>query len=207
MANRLQSPPAAPERNRPAGPKQSPSVVSVVASPAPAARAGFDWGRLVVSRWLIGVIAITFLLEGAMIYWFRIRTPPETVALAGEIPLGTFEFNRSSPRENRLYHGRFDLFVRRSDPLEPAQQRQLAHDQQHLQQAVEETLRRMRFVDFTDPRLTRLKNRMLERLNDELGFDGIAEVLIENFKIEAAAQTAPSPISRPAEPPGTEAGS
>jgi hypothetical protein len=43
----------------------------------------------------------------------------------------------------------------------------------------------LRLADFTDYRLARLQARIEERLNDELGFQGVSEVLIANFKISA----------------------
>ncbi|HEV3418063.1 MAG TPA: hypothetical protein VG056_14655 [Pirellulales bacterium] len=163
------------------------------------AAAGFDWVRLLSSRWIVGAVVISFLIEGAIIYCLRLRSPNETAIVAGEIPIGTFEFSRSGAHDNRLYRGQFDLYVRVSDDLNSAEQRQFLQAERQLQQGVEESLRRLRTADFTDPRLTRLKIRVQQRLNDELGFEGISEVLIANFKIDARQPPVTSAASHDAE--------
>jgi hypothetical protein len=160
------------------------------------------------ARWLIAAVAISFLLEAAIIYWFRGRTPSDAPLVAGEIPLGSFEFSRTGGANQKVYRGQFDLFVRLSDQLDASQQQQFLREQPRLQQVVEETVRRLRLADFTDYRLSRLKARVEERLNDELGFTVVSEVLIANFKISAfqpirsAAPPSAAPSSdRPADAP------
>jgi hypothetical protein len=130
-------------------------------------------------------VAISLLLEAAIIYWVRGRTAADAPLVAGEIPLGSFEFSRTGGANQKVYRGQFDLFVRLSDQLDASQQQQFLREQPRLQQAAEETVRRLRLADFTDYRLSRLKARVEERLNDELGFPVVSEVLIANFKISA----------------------
>ncbi len=142
------------------------------------------WSRLFAWRWLIAAVTISLLLEAAVIYWFRVRTPDDAPMITGEVALGSFEFTRSGG-DNQIYRGQFDLFVRLADRLDASQQQQFVREEQRLQQAVEETVRRLRLADFTELRLTRLKDRVQDRLNDELGFNGVEEVLIANFKIAA----------------------
>ena len=115
------------------------------------------------------------------------------VVTLGDISLGRYEFDRSSPRDKRRYHGQFDLWVRVSGDLNAAQQRTFHDAEKRLRQTTEITLRRLRVADLTDPRLMRMTDKLQESLNDELGFDGIAEVMIANFKVEAAAPPAPPP--------------
>jgi hypothetical protein len=149
-----------------------------------AASLGSSWARFLTWRWLIAALAIILLLDATIIYWFRFRTADDAPAVSREIALGSFEFARSNG-EQQIYRGQFDLFVRLSDRLDRSQRRQFLREQPRLQKAVEETLRHLRLADFTDLRLTRLKNRVQERLDDEFGFDAVEEVLIADFKIAA----------------------
>jgi hypothetical protein len=64
-----------------------------------------------------------------------------------------------------------------------------------LQRAAEEALWRLRPADFADRRLTRLKNRLQQELNDALGFDAIAEIVVSNFVIEAKSAPTAVPSS------------
>jgi hypothetical protein len=161
-----------------------------------AASLGSAGSRLVTWRRLVAGLAILLLIDAAVIYWLRMRTRDETPVIAGEIAFGSFEFTRSSG-ENRVYRGQFDLFIRLSDRLDAREQKQFVREQARLQQAVEETIRRLRLADFTDLRLTRLKNRVQDCLNDELDFEAVEEVLVANFKI-AAFRTLPKPAQQSA---------
>jgi hypothetical protein len=180
MPNAAKTPPRGPE---PAGLPRRGDARALADAPA----AATGWRRIFTTRALIAGVVAGFLLEAAILYWCRTRTAPAAISLPKEIPLGVFEFTRSNGRDSRIYRGQFDLFVRLADDRTSAEQRKFVERQPELQKAVEEALLRLRAADFTDPRLVRLKNRVQERLNEELGFDGITEVLISNLAIEAKA--------------------
>ncbi|HEV2970950.1 MAG TPA: hypothetical protein VGY55_13340 [Pirellulales bacterium] len=204
MAKATKSPARGPERKPP--PARKVRSDAEVDAPVQSATRGFDWGNVLCSRWLVAAIVISVLIEGSIVYFLRNRTSNEMTPVAGELAVGTFEFSRSVGRENRVLRGQFDLYVRLSEDLTAAEQRQFLQAERQLQQGVEETLRRLRSADFIDPHLTRLKDRVLHRLNDELGFDGIAEVLVANFKIDTRQQAVISAASHDAEPaPGADA--
>jgi hypothetical protein len=145
-------------------------------------------------------VTVSFLLEAAIIHWFCFRTPDETPVITGEIALGSFEFVRVSG-DKQLYRGQFDLFVNLCDRIDASRQKQFLRELPRLQQAVEETVRRLRLADFTDLRLSRLKTRVQDRLNDELGFDAVEEVLVANLKI-TAFQPRPKVAQQSASPGG-----
>jgi hypothetical protein len=192
MPNPAKTPPRGPQS---AGlPRRGGAPAAADAGEAPAD--GSTWLRIFKWRWLVGAVLVLFAVEGAVLYWFRTRAASEVASLSKEIPLGVFEFTRSNGRESRVLRGQFDLFVRLTDELTASQQRQFVQHQPQLQKAVEEALLRLRAADFSDLRLVRLKNRVQEQLNDELGFDGIAEVLVSNFKIQAIAATIPPAAPR-----------
>jgi hypothetical protein len=170
----------------PTGARRSePAIAGVAETSESAPRA--PWHRLFSARWWIGLAAIALVSEAAIIFWIRSKAASPELPVTNEIVLGTFEFNRSNGRENRAYRGQFDLSIRLAGELTPADRRRVADQRPELQRAAEEALWRLRPVDFTDRRLTRLKARLQQQLNDAVGFDAIAEILISNFTIEARA--------------------
>jgi flagellar basal body-associated protein FliL len=192
MSNPTKTPPRGPQSAGLPRRGGAPAVGDAGETPT----ANSTWRDVSMWKWLIGALLVVFVVEGAILYWFRTRAAPDAASLPKEIPLGVFEFTRSNGRESRVLRGQFDLFVRMTDELTASQQRQFVQHQPQLQKAVEEALLRLRAADFSDLRLVRLKNRVQEQLNDELGFDGIAEVLISNFKIQATAATIPPAAPR-----------
>ncbi len=140
--------------------------------------------RALASRWLIGIVVAGLIAEVAIVLWLRHRVPADSPPLPAEVAIGTFEFNRSSSRDSRLYHGQFDVSLRPAD-LDNNQRAAVREAQRRFPKAVEEAIRRVRAADFLDPHLTRLTDRIMRQLNEELGFDGIEEVMISNFAIQA----------------------
>jgi hypothetical protein len=49
-------------------------------------------------------------------------------------------------------------------------------------------------VDFADRRLTRLKARLQQQLNDAVGFEAIGEIVISNFAVEAIPIATATPL-------------
>lgn len=141
---------------------------------------------------MLTVIAVSLLLEVALVVTLHSRTPAAVPLLPKDIAIGRFEFNRSNSRDNRVYRGQFDLALHPAENLNSDARQQFVECQPRFAAAVEEAIRRVRAVDFIDPRLTRLKDRIERQLNDELGFEGIGEVEISNFTIEAKPLPAPA---------------
>jgi len=115
--------------------------------------------------------------------------------------LGTFEYNRINPRDKQIKHGQFVVTLRLAEKLDAAKFREVHNQEKGLQAAVEEAMRRLRASDYADPRFVRLKNRFQERLNEELGFDGIEEVLVANVpEAIEPEQTGPEQSADPQAP-------
>jgi hypothetical protein len=111
--------------------------------------------------------------------------------------LGEFEFSRFSPRDKQLKHGQILVTLHLAANLDAAKFRRVHDQEKDLQAAVEEAMRRMRASDFADARSMRLKNHIQERLNDELGFEGIDEVVVSSVPDQIA------PDQATAEPQGS----
>ena len=92
--------------------------------------------------------------------------------------LGTFEYNRVSSHDKQAKRGQLDVTLHLAANLDAAKYREVHNREKELQAAVEDAMRHLRASDLADPRLVRLRNRFQERLNDELGFDGIDEVIV-----------------------------
>ncbi len=121
------------------------------------------------------------------VYWLTHRRPASGTPspIGRDLVLGAFEFDRPNTHDKAMYHGQFNLKLLFSEGLNVNQKKQIDRDQTRLQSAVEAGLRRVRFADFMESRLMRLKSRLLTQLNEELGFDGVADVILDDYKFEA----------------------
>jgi hypothetical protein len=180
MPNSTKPPPRANEPPR----RERHTNATTAQAPEDASLPGSGWRALGSFRWLIAAAAGTLIIEAAFLLWLRSRGSSPEPPAPNEIALGTFDFSRSNTRDNRSYRGQFDLSVRLSDDLSSSERRRVADERPQLQRAAEEALWRLRPVDFADRRLTRLKDRLQQQLNDALGFEAIAEVVVSNFMIE-----------------------
>jgi hypothetical protein len=203
MAHSTKPPPRANEPPRRA--RHTDATTAAAAEEAPP-RQSSRWQALGSIRWLVAVAAIVLVVDAVVVIWHHSKGAAPESPLSNEIALGTFDFNRSNARDNRAYRGQFDLSIRLADNLSPVDRRRVADERPQLQRAAEEALWRLRPVDFSDRRLTRLKDRLQQQLNDELGFEAVAEVLVSNFTIEprALAPTAPPRRGISADPKPSE---
>jgi len=174
------------------------SAAATLEAPAPVAKPLARWAFLLSPRWLLGLGAASLLIQGGAYYWFHKRTAEAPPAVGREMKLGSFEYGRFNTREKQFQRGRFDLSVRLVENLGTSQRRQLEHQEQRFQQAVEETMRRARAADFNDPRFIRLRNHIQQRLNDELGFDWADEVMVNNPMVERPKDEAAASPADPA---------
>jgi flagellar basal body-associated protein FliL len=148
----------------------------------------------------MGILAVSVLVDAAAWYWLRARSAAVSSADKDQVVrLGTFEFNRVNPHDQRLYHGQFDVSIHLADELDAAHVRDVARQLRELQRTVTATLMRLRASDFSDPHLLRLKDRLQERLNDALGFEAIDNLLIDNLSVERLERVAPDVTSSPPE--------
>ena len=148
-------------------------------------------------RWVIGLLAGVAIFDLSVWWWTHHRASEPSPAGPAELMLGSFEFSRPNPRDGKVYEGQFDLTLRLAEGLDgPARQRA---DRQlpRLQRAAEDVLQRLRAVDFAEPRLARLKDRLRDRLNDTFGFDAIDELIVNNFSLDRLTPAAASSLATP----------
>jgi hypothetical protein len=152
------------------------------------------WAMVASPKYLAALAAVAIIANAAAFYWLRMRSPTTPPAKRSqEMVLGTFEFNRINPRDKQVRHGQFVVTLGLAANLDAAKFREVHCQEKELQAAVEETMRRLRASDFADPRFVRLKNRFQEQLNEELGFDGIDEVIVTNVPEPTAPEQAAEP--------------
>jgi hypothetical protein len=152
----------------------------------PATATAKSWKQRLLSwQVLAGVAVVLLAAQGVGLLVVKHSGGDVAPKLGRTVPLGRFEFTRPAARDKSACHGQFDVSVELADGLTTVQRRQVTEAVPGLQQAVEEVLHRARVADFADSRLFRLRNQMLARLNDALGFDGIAEVNVANFHLDA----------------------
>jgi flagellar basal body-associated protein FliL len=165
------------------------------------------WLRLLSARLIFAVLALLAVANAAAWYWLHVSRAAEPAADRDQtLALGSFEFNRVNPRDQRLYHGQFDVTIHLFDELDAAQVRDVSRQRGELERTVSAALLRMRAADFTDPRLVRLKDLLQERLNDALDFEAIDNIQIDNLTVERLEHSVPNPIA-PQQPVNSSASS
>ena len=198
----ISGPNSASATTPPAAKSDSGAKLAVAAKPSAAVQPASPdarWAKFMSPKYLLAIAAILIAVNSAAFFALRMRSHSAPPAKRNqEMVLGTFEFNRINPRDKQLKHGQFVVTLRLAENLDATKFRAVHNQEKVMQQAVEEAMRRMRASDFTDPRFIRLKNRFQERLNEELGFDGIEEVIVTNVPEQAAPdQTAPEQSADP----------
>ena len=146
-------------------------------------------------RWVVGLLAGVAIFDLGVWWWAHRQAAEAPAAHSTELVLGTFGFSRLNPRDGKLYEGQLDLTLRLVEGLDAASRQRAGRQLTHLQRAAEDALQRLRAVDFTEPRLARLKDRLRDRLNDVLGGDAIDELIVDNFQID---RLNPTPGGSPA---------
>lgn len=152
------------------------------------------WGALANPKYWAIAAAAAIAVNAAAFYFLRVRgpaAPPPKRNL--ELVLGEFAYSRVDPKDKQLKHGQFVVTLHLSSNLDAAKFRDVHDQEKTLQDAVEDAMKRFRASDYADPRFTRVRNRLLERLNEELGFEGIEEVTVANVPDPEANQAQSNP--------------
>ena len=140
--------------------------------------------------------AVAIAANAVAFYFLRVRAPAAAAQKRNlEIVLGEFEYNRVNPKDKQLKHGQFVVTLHLPAKLDAAKFRDVHDQEKTLQDAVEDAMKRFRASDYADPRFTRVRNRLLERLNEELGFEGIEEVAVASVPAPAAEQAQSNPTA------------
>jgi hypothetical protein len=145
-------------------------------------------------KYLAAIAGVVIVLNAAAFFWLRHRSPaPPTAKRSQEMVLGAFEYKRVDPRDKQVQRGQIVVTLHFAEDLDARKVREI-HDQEgNLQAAVEDAMRRLRASDLADPRFIRVKNRFQERLNEELGFDGIDNVIVAKAPEPAPQEEASDP--------------
>ncbi len=148
------------------------------------------WGALLSPKNLAIAAALVIAANAAAFFLLRGHAPAVKPKRNLELVLGEFEFNRMNPRDKQIKHGQILVTLHLPANLDAAKLREVHDQEQSLQGAVEDAMKRTRASDYADPRFTRLRNRLLEHLNEALGFEGIEEVAIANVPDQPATNQA-----------------
>ena len=110
--------------------------------------------RSISVKWLLVVVAVSMALHGATFVYLRLqqRTEPPP---GPEVGLGAFHFEADRAEGGRIAQADFSLHVALLEPPDPAARCRLIAHTRHVQQAVEELLRKAHGGDFDDPGRTR----------------------------------------------------
>ena len=146
------------------------------------AKASF-FKRFLTPTWLLLVIGVSIVLHGAGFAYYRMRNHTEQ-APSAEISLGVFHFEADKAESGHAAKAEFTLHVALLEPVDPAAKQRLAMRKFHIQQDVEELLRKAHSGDFDDPGLQELKRQLHEQINQAIGIRAVSEIIITDLKLQ-----------------------
>ena len=160
-------------------------------------------------------LGVSIALHVAGLAYYRLRQRPEP-APGAEIGLGDFHFEADKSEGGGISKADFSLHVALLEPVDPTARQRLAARKYHIQQDVEELLRKAHSGDFDDPGLTDLKRQLHEQINQAIGVRAVSEIIVTDLKLSrsgpqglALAHAGPLPVgedsSSPAKPAGKHA--
>jgi hypothetical protein len=144
--------------------------------------------RFFTGKWLLIVVGVSIVLHVAGLAYIRVRERPEP-SCGGEIGLGAFHFEADRSEGGNINKADFSLHMALLEPVDSTAQQRLAARKYHVQQDVEELLRKAHSGDFEDPGLTDLKRQLREQINQALGVRAVAEVIITDLKLQRGPQS------------------
>ncbi|MGO8690608.1 MAG: hypothetical protein ACLQLG_13375 [Thermoguttaceae bacterium] len=153
-----------------------------VEAPAAAVKTPF-YARFLTAKWLLIVVGVSVVLHVAGLAYVRVRLHTEPPS-NGEIGLGAFHFEGDRSEGGSVGKADFSLHISLLEPVDLAARQRLAARKYHVQQDVEELLRKAHSGDFEDPGLTDLKRQLHEQINQTLGVRTVAEVIITDLKLQ-----------------------
>jgi len=166
---------------------------------------GPKWKRLLRHRWVVFVVAATFLIQGVGFTYFRYVRAPSAPAPSPEIPLGRYSFHSEDVSVGSIEGAAFSLRVALLGSVGAEARRQLMDYRYRVQQNVEELLRQAHGADFEDPTLRELKRQLQARINATLGVRAVADVIITDMQLTwkpgPSGATPPPATAGNAQPP------
>ena len=148
---------------------EEPAKAETAAAPAKTA----FYARFFTAKWLLIVVGVSVVLHVAGLAYVRVRLHAESPS-GGEIGLGMFHFDGDRGEGGSVAKADFALHISLLEPLDPAARQRLAARKYHVQQDVEELLRKAHSGDFEDPGLTDLKRQLHEQINQTLGLRAVS---------------------------------
>ena len=160
-----------PAKEEPEGPAET----------TPPAKAGF-FARFLTRKWLFILIGGSIILHAAGLAYYRLRPRTEPASNA-EVSLGNFHFEADKAEGGRIAKADFSLHIALLEPVDPLAKQRLASRKYHVQQEVEELLRKAHSGDFEDPGLQELKRQLLEQINQALNLRAVGEIIITDLNL------------------------
>lgn len=155
-------------------------------------------------KWLAVLLAVTVVVQGAVLTSYRWLGRGSAVGFSPEIGLGEFRFEADPSEAGRIASAEFTLHIALLEQVDqPARQRIQARNFR-VQQDVEQLLRKAHSGDFDDPTLAGLKRQLQEQINETLGIRAIADVIVTDLELDFAAQHPDSNSGKARSAPWTE---
>jgi len=173
------------------------STAAATASPAKA-----SWSAWLGRNGLIGLLALSVTANASGFAYLKFFNRASESPPSPEVALGAFQFRADSAERGPVKGAKFSLHLAFTPLVEQAGRDRLAVRKYRVQQDIEELLRRAHGADFDDPRLRELKRQILQQINETLGVQAVADVIVTDLAVDwtdrpaarpQTAETAPTP--------------
>ena len=133
------------------------------------------------------------LLNALGFAYFKAQGRPVVELSSPEILLGDYKVRAGPCPPAPAIVVRFSLHIAFTPQLDQQGRARLAARKHRVEQDIEELLRRARRVDFDDPRLREIKRQIQEQVDETLGMQAVADVIITGLVVEQADRPAAKP--------------
>ncbi len=147
--------------------------------------------RSVSLKWLLVVVGLSLALHAATFAYLRLLPRAEPPA-SPEVALGEYHFEADRSEGGRIARADFSLHVALLEPPDTAARWRLNAHKRHIQESVEELLRKAHGGDFDDPGVHDLKRQLLEQINEAMGARTISEVIVTDLKLQRIDEPKPA---------------
>lgn len=149
------------------------------------------WSTNLGHNGLIVLLALSVVANAAGFAYLKFRERSDKVAPSTEIALGSFRFVADKSEKGLVNGARFSLHVAFTPQADQEGRQRLSDRKYRVQQDIEELLRRAHGADFDDPRLRDLKRQVQQQINETLGIQALADVIITDLSIDWSASAPP----------------
>lgn len=164
--------------------KNEPRTDNPEAESAAAPPAKTPWSAMLRRNGLIALLTLSVTANALGFAYLKLRNHASEAPPSPEVALGTFQFHADGAEHGAIKGAKFSLHLAFAPLMDKGGRDRLAARKHRVQQDVEELLRRAHGADFDDPRLRELKRQIQQQINETLGMQAVADVIVTELAVD-----------------------